>query len=800
MDTRNLISYIIVKKNKDNEHHNLSFPLKESHHVYIAFIDEWEKHGKKLIRFDRKQKEKWEYCDHKAITTPWVLFLEENEYLSPAEHKKLLNYTRKYKSEVTELNIERLISPEILNNYSWVTTRRVFENPSKNIRRYFTSEKRLIPTDNLQDITLTRSTLDTTANHFILKWTQSSVDTAKSDISISRYSKYCPKETLMPKDSQIFKYGHQQYFDDKVFSARFIWPHTVYQTIRLDYIPSIFTAMKENLSTPQVVLFTLLYLLRFRNFSQATELTALIPEHWYKRDPDLLNIIATLHFINGNHEEALNLYQYALDFFSEFELTTRNATKIHILLERYEAIDEIIHQYRKASGKELKDDYYTEFKRIHKGIPKRTATLSLCLIIKDEEKTIERAILSAKPMADEIIVVDTGSTDYSSAIAEKLGAKVFQYDWCDDFSAARNFAISKATCDYIMMLDGDEYISPFFYLDCQALKKVLPLDEPQAINLSIGSYFNETDWLFLARETGNFRTETTSTRIFPRQSGIEYKGCIGETLEPSLDEKNVPIRVIPDSAIHILHDTEDRLERIERKYHIYRKVNHPDYSLILSAIRDFSLLGKMDETLQWLDNFYRNYSVLDQRKLTVGLRLAKLMEADKPALADDLYRQLINTFPKEISVMLAYADYLLRNNQLNIIQSISFNSDYIETELTQGDRIEYECFKSLKYFESGVYEKAFDTLSKVLEENAVHVFAQSLRCYYLICMNELEGAVATIDALFQIFDCREYFKINCIEDMLSVVEKICDQLLTHGYLKEGSLILEGASNLAQRWR
>ena len=143
---------------------------------------------------------------------------------------------------------------------------------------------------------------------------------------------------------------------------------------------------------------------------------------------------------------------------------------------------------------------------------------------------------------------------------------------------------------------------------------------------------------------------------------------------------------------------------------------------------------------------------------------------------------------------------VVKNNKLNNIQNLSFDLEYVEAKHTQKDKIELKCFKSLRYFELKDYEKAFEALTEVLDESAVVIFAQALRFYYLMCMNELEGAVAALDSLFNIFEGKEYLKIDKIGDMLRVVEKICDQLLKQGYLKERSLILEGMSNLAQRWR
>lgn len=84
--------------------------------------------------------------------------------------------------------------------------------------------------------------------------------------------------------------------------------------------------------------------------------------------------------------------------------------------------------------------------------------LSLCMIVKNEAKTLDRALKNAYVYADEIIVVDTGSTDGTKEIALKYTDKVFDYKWKDDFSDARNFSFDKAEYEYIMWLDGDDFL------------------------------------------------------------------------------------------------------------------------------------------------------------------------------------------------------------------------------------------------------------------------------------------------------------------------------------------------------
>jgi glycosyltransferase involved in cell wall biosynthesis len=84
--------------------------------------------------------------------------------------------------------------------------------------------------------------------------------------------------------------------------------------------------------------------------------------------------------------------------------------------------------------------------------------LSVCLIVKDEEKVLRRCLESIKGIADEIVIADTGSTDKSKEIASEYTEMIYDYKWEDDFSKARNFAGSKASGEWIMAIDADEYV------------------------------------------------------------------------------------------------------------------------------------------------------------------------------------------------------------------------------------------------------------------------------------------------------------------------------------------------------
>ena len=97
-------------------------------------------------------------------------------------------------------------------------------------------------------------------------------------------------------------------------------------------------------------------------------------------------------------------------------------------------------------------------------------TISLCLIVKNEEAVLEKCLDSVKDIVDEIIIVDTGSTDNTKVIAERYYAKIYDFKWCNDFSKARNYSFSFATKDYILWLDADDFLPEIEIQKLQKLK------------------------------------------------------------------------------------------------------------------------------------------------------------------------------------------------------------------------------------------------------------------------------------------------------------------------------------------
>ncbi len=150
--------------------------------------------------------------------------------------------------------------------------------------------------------------------------------------------------------------------------------------------------------------------------------------------------------------------------------------------------------------------------------------LSVCIIAKNEEKNLEKCLKSVKFVADEIIVVDTGSTDKTIQIAQKYTNKIFNFEWNDDFSAARNFALDRATGEFIISIDADEY-----------------LENPNALINTIKQAQNDVGG-WIVNVVSDYKNQYGQTekivsgllRLFRNDPQIRFKGIIHEQVIDSI--------------------------------------------------------------------------------------------------------------------------------------------------------------------------------------------------------------------------------------------------------------------------
>ncbi|MBL9137237.1 MAG: glycosyltransferase, partial [Verrucomicrobiales bacterium] len=158
--------------------------------------------------------------------------------------------------------------------------------------------------------------------------------------------------------------------------------------------------------------------------------------------PEALLLMAEIADAAGDSAAAYQCAQRACDLAPDWKTARRALKKIH------------------RGGKPAKHGWLVLPSSIKPQSPRPVPRLSVCLIVRNEEQFLERCLASVKPIAHQIVVLDTGSTDRTVEIARQWGAEVHAFTWCDDFAAARNACLEHATGDWILQLDADEELPP----------------------------------------------------------------------------------------------------------------------------------------------------------------------------------------------------------------------------------------------------------------------------------------------------------------------------------------------------
>lgn len=264
--------------------------------------------------------------------------------------------------------------------------------------------------------------------------------------------------------------------------------------------------------------------------------------------------------------------------------------------------------------------------------------LSLCMIVKNEENNLQECLDRVKAYVDEMIIVDTGSSDRTKSIARSFTDKVFDFKWCDDFSAARNFSIEQASNDWVLILDGDEFITEF---SVEAIKEFTQKEENAG---RVGRIIRINR---LETEFGEQKHSERINRIF-NKNYFCYSGIIHEQVQ-ARDKREYETVLLPIAAEHIGYTKEvvNRTNKIQRNIDLLKVDldNHPNDPYMLFQ------LGKSYYMLQ----DYRTAADYFKKALVYPLNYKLEYVGD---MIETLGYALINAGSYEDALkILKYADY-----------------------------------------------------------------------------------------------------------------------------------------------
>ncbi len=202
-------------------------------------------------------------------------------------------------------------------------------------------------------------------------------------------------------------------------------------------------------------------------------------------------------------------------------------------------------------------------------------TLSLAMIVKDEEKNLAQCLSCVKGLVDEIIIVDTGSMDKTKEIAAQFTDKIFDFAWTDDFAAARNEALKHATGDWVLILDADEIMAEE---DHSKIKEAMNDWEIAGYQLLTRNYTpgtSMTGWQPCSPQDSYAQSyagwfPSLKVRLFQRKEGVHFEGRIHEMADSSISRKGGRLKVLSAPVHHYGDDAKDPI-KVQRYLELSRK-------------------------------------------------------------------------------------------------------------------------------------------------------------------------------------------------------------------------------------
>ncbi|MBD8006801.1 glycosyltransferase family 2 protein [Bacillus norwichensis] len=302
-------------------------------------------------------------------------------------------------------------------------------------------------------------------------------------------------------------------------------------------------------------------------------------------------------------------------------------------------------------------------------------TISLCMIVKNEEAYIEKCLLSVRNIVHEMIIVDTGSTDRTKEICERLGATIYQYEWDNNFSEARNFGLQLCQSDWIIWLDADEELDD---TNKEKIHELLQNTAAKVISLPVFNYFGSMEKL--KKEDFHLLYQP---RLFLNHIDIIFSNQIHESivypndlLENDLLTLNVPIHHYGYTDEAIL-----KKQKSQRNLNILKEeLSNPDHSPWIKYY--------IASELSSLQNYELAFQFLNQ------------------SILEFIYKKV---HPPAILYKLKYQILITTENWVGAKESID------KALLLYPDYVDLHYYKGCILYNIGYYKEALSVFNKCLE-------------------------------------------------------------------------------------
>ncbi len=301
--------------------------------------------------------------------------------------------------------------------------------------------------------------------------------------------------------------------------------------------------------------------------------------------------------------------------------------------------------------------------------------LSLSMIVKNEEKFLAGCLDSVKDVVDEIVIVDTGSTDNTLPIAESFNARIFKYEWNNDFAAARNFALDKSSGNWILYLDADERLLP------ESIPELKKIKRNAADCAFFCTIYNED-------EVNKRPSLMSYPRVFPNRKLIRFEGKVHEQIEPALLKNNLSIK---RSRIKIVHfGYSDSKNKLRQKAERNLKILLTEYNITPSSYtayqiaQTYGILEQKQDAEKYFHIALEDPDLRSEYK-SIALRYlaANVAEKNNFAAAYEMIKRSICADPLQPLALLIASKICLKLGLKNeasdyVLKAFTLNLEYLD--------------------------------------------------------------------------------------------------------------------------
>jgi hypothetical protein len=279
--------------------------------------------------------------------------------------------------------------------------------------------------------------------------------------------------------------------------------------------------------------------------------------------------------------------------------------------------------------------------------------LTIAMIVRDERENLVELLPRITMVADDVVIVDTGSVDDTPDVAEEAGARVFHQEWADDFSRARNRGLEEVATSHVMWLDADERIDP---ADLALVRKTVLDRGPLGLLLRI------------VAESANplFAASRDQLRVFPARPEHRFVRRVHERIRPALEKTGTPIDHLDATILHTGYASEDDVLRKSRRNLALSRMEREEGERGISStyhyVRAASIVGRIDEAAGVAREYLADPPRDAPPDMLQNLRIALghlEWRRGLPPVAEEIYRDAVERVPDDPFARYHLGDFLL---------------------------------------------------------------------------------------------------------------------------------------------